>query len=246
MHTHTKNASAGFSHHIILPVLALLLVGALGVATMNLSSAASKTFTLASCKTKTLRKGSSGSCVKVLQKIINKTRSNDIATDGLFGSGTKSAVITFQKSSKYGGAIGADGVVGPKTWSKLSKVSGASGVAVTSSVKNTSSTSTKKTASCKYKRVIFTGINGPKPHNPKCSSSSVAERQYKADLKAYNIMYYASRYIAADSDGSLHPDRAQSYIVKKCKASTIKLVYATSQWDVLSTGSYLCVSKVLK
>ena len=59
----------------------------------------------------TLRKGSKGKYVKLLQKKLK------IKADGIFGSKTEQAVKTFQK--KHG--LTADGVVGKKTWAKLLK-----------------------------------------------------------------------------------------------------------------------------
>jgi hypothetical protein len=55
---------------------------------------------------KTVRLGSIGSDVRYLQRRLG------ILADGIFGPGTRSAVVKFQKSRR----IVADGVVGPKTW----------------------------------------------------------------------------------------------------------------------------------
>ena len=57
----------------------------------------------------TLKVGSKGSLVKVLQKKLGVT------ADGDFGPNTKNAVMTFQ--SKHG--LVADGIVGAKTWAAL-------------------------------------------------------------------------------------------------------------------------------
>lgn len=56
-----------------------------------------------------LRKGSKGSQVKLLQEFL------EITSDGIFGSGTESAVKVWQ--SKNG--LIADGIVGPKTWDEM-------------------------------------------------------------------------------------------------------------------------------
>jgi len=58
--------------------------------------------------------GSRGADVVTLQKLLN-TVGLRIAIDGIFGSGTKAAVIRFQAAS---GLI-QDGIVGQSTWSKL-------------------------------------------------------------------------------------------------------------------------------
>lgn len=66
----------------------------------------------------TLRQGAKGDIVKTMQKMLSDSGST-LTIDGIFGSGTASAVRAFQK--KYGLSI--DGVVGPKTWAKLIEVS---------------------------------------------------------------------------------------------------------------------------
>ena len=60
-------------------------------------------------KMETIRNGSKGTAVKVLQFKLNLT------TDGIFGPNTEKAVKEFQ--SKHG--LTPDGIVGPKTWEKL-------------------------------------------------------------------------------------------------------------------------------
>lgn len=57
----------------------------------------------------TLKKGSKGDEVKILQKALN------ITVDGDFGTKTENAVKTFQKSKR----LVADGIVGSKTWNAL-------------------------------------------------------------------------------------------------------------------------------
>ena len=62
----------------------------------------------------TIRKGDKGSDVKLCQDLLTK---NGYATsaDGIFGSGTQSKVMQFQKDS----SLGADGIVGKNTWAAL-------------------------------------------------------------------------------------------------------------------------------
>ncbi|MBL8159960.1 peptidoglycan-binding protein [Candidatus Saccharibacteria bacterium] len=66
----------------------------------------------ASCRSKTLKQGSTGSCVKVVQKYFG------LKQDGIFGKNTKAKVVAFQQGFK----LSADGIVGPKTWSKMCSV----------------------------------------------------------------------------------------------------------------------------
>lgn len=59
----------------------------------------------------TLKKGSHGEYVKILQKKLK------ITADGIFGPKTEKAVKTFQKKHK----LKVDGIVGKNTWKKLMK-----------------------------------------------------------------------------------------------------------------------------
>ena len=65
----------------------------------------------------TLRQGSKGDLVQAMQELLAKAGSS-LAVDGIFGSGTRSAVVAFQKKN----GLEADGIVGPKTWAKLLEV----------------------------------------------------------------------------------------------------------------------------
>ena len=65
-------------------------------------------------KTNNLRKGSQGSDVLELQKLLNKNGYN-LAEDGSFGSKTLDAVRDFQKNN----GLSVDGIVGTNTWGKL-------------------------------------------------------------------------------------------------------------------------------
>jgi polysaccharide deacetylase family sporulation protein PdaB len=68
-----------------------------------------------------LRQGSTGNAVKQLQQaLVNKGYS--LSVDGVFGTMTQNALISFQRSV----GITADGIVGPVTWSKLGTSSGSS------------------------------------------------------------------------------------------------------------------------
>lgn len=63
----------------------------------------------------TLRRGSSGKQVQVLQALLNLWGGYKLSADGAFGGMTFAAVKDFQR--RHG--LTADGVVGPKTWGKL-------------------------------------------------------------------------------------------------------------------------------
>lgn len=64
---------------------------------------------------KTLRSGSRGTQVKVLQFLLNAKGYNAGNADGIFGGNTLKAVKAFQKAQ----GLSMDGVVGKNTWSKL-------------------------------------------------------------------------------------------------------------------------------
>ena len=63
--------------------------------------------------------GQQGSNVKKLQTALNELGFNCGSVDGIFGDKTFDAVKKFQSSSNYGGAISADGIVGPDTKKKF-------------------------------------------------------------------------------------------------------------------------------
>ena len=69
--------------------------------------------TLKGCPT--LKKGASGNITKLLQEKLVKLGYNTNGVDGIFGSGTYSAVREFQKTK----GLSADGIVGQNTWRKL-------------------------------------------------------------------------------------------------------------------------------
>lgn len=65
-----------------------------------------------------LSTGSRGSGVSWLQTALNKVNNAGLDVDGQFGSGTKQAVINFQKAN----GLEADGIAGPATVNKLVEV----------------------------------------------------------------------------------------------------------------------------
>lgn len=66
----------------------------------------------------TLKEGSKGENVKIMQRGLNKAMGAELSEDGIFGPNTKTAVIAFQKSTK---TLKVDGIYGPKTHAELSK-----------------------------------------------------------------------------------------------------------------------------
>lgn len=85
---------------------------------MNLFSNASITVSAAISTANNLQVGSSGTQVKYLQTNLNVLNYNAGTADGVFGSGTKSAVIRFQNA--YG--LSADGIAGKDTINKMNSI----------------------------------------------------------------------------------------------------------------------------
>lgn len=69
--------------------------------------------TLAGCPL--LRKGARGNITKLVQEKLTNLGYSTNGVDGIFGSGTKSAIIKYQNTK----GLSADGIVGQNTWKKL-------------------------------------------------------------------------------------------------------------------------------
>ena len=63
----------------------------------------------------TIKEGSKGEAVKGLQNALNAKSSVVLSVDGVFGSGTESAVMHNQSDN----GLDVDGIVGPATWGAL-------------------------------------------------------------------------------------------------------------------------------
>ncbi len=64
---------------------------------------------------KTVSQGSKGDSVRAVQYLLRNKFGHSLGVDGIFGSGTRAAVIQFQNSK----GLAADGIVGPNTWRAL-------------------------------------------------------------------------------------------------------------------------------
>ena len=93
------------------------------------NAAVSSTAGMVSSLSGYIKSGSTGENVKKLQSALNALGFNCGDVDGIFGSKTHAAVANFQSSSKYGGAISADGIVGPDTKNKFKIAGYAGGIA---------------------------------------------------------------------------------------------------------------------
>lgn len=101
--TPTYNAPMVIGEWITLPV------GGARLRIIEIKPLAGTTPGVSPMKMPTLRRGSTGAAVGVLQRKLG------ISADEKFGPGTHAAVVAYQRSK----GIAADGVVGPQTWTML-------------------------------------------------------------------------------------------------------------------------------
>lgn len=66
----------------------------------------------------TLRIGSTGPNVKLIQSLLNRIGYNAGSVDGFFGAQTRNAVLSFQRDN----GLVPDGIVGPATWSLFERL----------------------------------------------------------------------------------------------------------------------------
>ena len=95
----------------IFGLVTLIFLGQVFIFTDQLNAASSTI-------TQTLRQGSKGAQVKILQEKLNSLGFNAGKVDGSFGPKTKAAVLAFQKAH----GLARDGVVGPATRAKLNSI----------------------------------------------------------------------------------------------------------------------------
>lgn len=132
---HKQTSNSRGHMHLLVPVLAILIVGAIGGIVMLRGSHASTTTGVCRSSSKLYRWGSSGRCVSDIQALLDGlalanyftipsnhggvTRVSDgryfLNVDGGFGGGTDAGVRAFQTKAK----ISVDGIVGPQTWGIL-------------------------------------------------------------------------------------------------------------------------------
>ena len=131
-------------------------------------------------KRPTLRQGSSGPCVRAAQEILqhavgsvgaNPRTAGQPKADGDFGPITKSYVVKFQ-TKKFKKAADRDGVIGPKTWAQLDRV--------TVSVQGCGSPGNPCGSTATPKASPITGCGGP--GNP-CGSTVTPKATPKVPVK---------------------------------------------------------------
>ena len=163
----------------------------------------------------TVRKGSKGEDVKTLQTMLNAVDNAGLTVDGIFGSGTLTAVKKFQKAN----GLTADGIVGAKTWAALeAKYSATSGLKIgvgnynpVSLPKGKSYSISGKITSNKKITSVTVGV-----YKTNGSATSVV-KTVKPNAKSYNI----SKVDASLKFGSLATG-TYYFIVKATDASGTK------------------------
>ena len=114
----------GFSHHLIVPIVAVFVVGGIGMYLQLKSKAATNSqvaVSASTCYRTSLARNSKGTCVEILQGRLNSWASykkisiNKLSVDGKFGPLTQAAVKRFQSWA----GLKASGRVDAKTWSYL-------------------------------------------------------------------------------------------------------------------------------
>src|SRR3954470_16709670 len=86
--------------------------GALAALTLASLALLVATATAAAAPPRALKKGSRNGYVEVVQRVVGAP------VDGIFGRGTRRAVVRFQR--RHG--LTADGVVGPTTWAVVKRL----------------------------------------------------------------------------------------------------------------------------
>lgn len=108
-------------------LFALIILLSAGMATVNFAYTP-QSYEVVSAAT-VIKQGSRGTVVKTIQQKLKKWGYYAGSVDGIFGSGTKKAVMAFQKKNK----LTADGIVGAKTAAAL-------GISLSSSSSSASTT----------------------------------------------------------------------------------------------------------
>ena len=146
-----------------------------------------------------LRYGSSGAKVKELQQKLKRWGYYSGSVDGIFGSGTQSAVKRFQKKN----GLTADGIVGPKTAAAL-------GMTLTSSSSSGGSSASSDSNLYLLARLVHGEARG-EPYKGKVAVAAVVLNRVKSSSFPNSIsgVIYQSGAFDAVSDGQINltPDQ---------------------------------------
>ena len=125
--------------------LALLAAAVAGVAGGHAMHAETQ---LVAVQTAVLRQGSSGGEVKEVQRRLKNWGYYSGAVDGIFGEGTRKAVISFQQKN----GLTADGIVGKATYKALGMNDSYNALAGTSQRRRAASTGTPRPTSISWQK----------------------------------------------------------------------------------------------
>lgn len=113
--------------NVMIVVFVVAFAGIGGYFVYTSSAARTKVASNATCSNVTLRTGSRGDCVRVLQKFLNRYNSvysygwPALTVDGVYGSKTAENVKLYQALRIRGTSISVDGVVGTQTWNRINQ-----------------------------------------------------------------------------------------------------------------------------
>lgn len=158
-------------------------------------------------KIQVLRTGDIGKHVADLQKLLKVWDVYTSTVDGIFGSGTKQAVSTFQKQK----GLTADGIAGAKTMSKLETKANS----VSSSSKTLTVSSTAYTASCEgCSGITRMGVNLNKYEDAKVIAvdPNVIPLGSTVEVEGYG------KALAVDTGGAIKGNRIDVFIPKQSDA----------------------------
>lgn len=196
---------------------------------------------------KTIKKGSKGDEVKILQLIVGTT------ADGIFGANTQTALKTWQK--KYN--LSADGIAGPKTWAKVVDIAplvkvGASGVWVkvleilletmTDDGKYLSAEKKAVQAYQTSKNLSADGIVGPKTWSALFGTTTIITSGTNS-TQPVNYKQYDSRWGSVIYTRNNTYNKSQTIKSSGCGPTSAADIVAT-WWDKSITPKELCALSV--
>lgn len=176
--------------------------------------------------TEYLQKGDTGSSVKTLQQMLNKTTSCSLDEDGIYGSLTKKCVNTFQK--KYN--LSVDGIVGPKTCTKLNGLLNKG----TTKTSTSSNNSVSSNSSSNYAYVMGDVINVRKA--PSTSSDAVAQVKVGKKVKILETTGEWSHVLIGSGVGGYIKSNLLTKDIIVVDISEQTLVFYKSNKTVLKTN----------
>lgn len=132
----------------------------------------------------TVRKGSTGADVRTLQTMLNAVSNAGLTVDGIFGSGTETAVKNFQKAN----GLTVDGIVGAKTWAALeAKYTSSSGLTIGTGYYNPVSLQKGKSYSISGKITSNKKITSVTVGIYKTDGSAACSKTVSPNATSYNI-----------------------------------------------------------